>query len=281
MTDAERDHQPVRAVRNIADPYLDLLAALGDAQRRGMVHRLSVGFYEGWSPTRAEVARLVDVELGRITEDEYLLSGHSEQRAQQYLPSTGGSPLTAGGGPVVGTAGHPATRGAGNRDRPEAAGRAKSWRSAAFRVDCGVLAPPFRLLATQLSSPGWTFREGTRYRMVALHYELVLSTVGIAGPTRKTTPVAFSAPITCLPDSAAPPSINDGSEQQHTVGVRGISGSRGMWPVAEDVHRVCFLIGQQLASGTRQTRHPAGTLRVDLRRGVAMWRGANRGRVTV
>src|SRR5664279_2962334 len=101
MTDAERDHQPVRAVRNIADPYLDLLAALGDAQRRGMVHRLSVGFYEGWSPTRAEVARLVDVELGRITEDEYLLSGHSEQHAQQYLPSTGGSPLTAGGRQIL------------------------------------------------------------------------------------------------------------------------------------------------------------------------------------
>jgi len=122
MTDAERDHQPVRAVRNIADPYRDLLAALGDAQRRGMVHRLSVGFYEGWSPTRAEVARLVDLELGRMTEDEYLRSGHSEQRAQQ--PSTGGSLFTAGGGPVAGTAGHPATRGAGNHDRPETAGRA-------------------------------------------------------------------------------------------------------------------------------------------------------------
>jgi hypothetical protein len=45
---------------------------LSDAQRRGLIARLSVGYYEGWRPSRAEIADLVALELGILTVDECL-----------------------------------------------------------------------------------------------------------------------------------------------------------------------------------------------------------------
>ncbi len=51
----------------IADDYADLLRYLSPAQRRGMISRLTVGYYEDWRPGRAEVADLVAVELGVLT----------------------------------------------------------------------------------------------------------------------------------------------------------------------------------------------------------------------
>ena len=57
---------------SIADRYEDLLATLDDGPRRGLVHRLSVGYYEGWRPSREEVANIIARETGRITESEYL-----------------------------------------------------------------------------------------------------------------------------------------------------------------------------------------------------------------
>ncbi len=57
---------------SIADRYDDLLATLDDGPRWGLVHRLSVGYYEGWRPSREEVANLIARETGRITESEYL-----------------------------------------------------------------------------------------------------------------------------------------------------------------------------------------------------------------
>ena len=57
---------------SIADRYEDLLATLDDGPRRGLVHRLSVGYYEGWRPSREEVANLIARETGRITETQYL-----------------------------------------------------------------------------------------------------------------------------------------------------------------------------------------------------------------
>lgn len=56
----------------IADRYADLLRPLSEAQRRGLIARLSVGYYEGWRPSRAEIADLVALELGMLTVDECL-----------------------------------------------------------------------------------------------------------------------------------------------------------------------------------------------------------------
>src|SRR6478752_7865465 len=55
---------------NIADPFWYLLLPLDDARRLGFVRRLAVGYYEGWHPTRAEVALLVDIELGRVSAEQ-------------------------------------------------------------------------------------------------------------------------------------------------------------------------------------------------------------------
>jgi hypothetical protein len=50
---------------NIADRFADLLAPLSSRRRHGLIARLSVGYYEGWRPSRAEVAELVAQELRR------------------------------------------------------------------------------------------------------------------------------------------------------------------------------------------------------------------------
>src|SRR5580765_7748683 len=55
----------VGATPNIADRFADLLAPLSARRRRGLIARLSVGYYEGWRPSRAEVAELVAQELRR------------------------------------------------------------------------------------------------------------------------------------------------------------------------------------------------------------------------
>lgn len=56
---------PDTATPNIADRFADLLAPLSSRRRRGLIARLSVGYYEGWRPSRAEVADLVAQELRR------------------------------------------------------------------------------------------------------------------------------------------------------------------------------------------------------------------------
>ncbi len=55
----------IGATPNIADRFADLLAPLSTRRRRGLIARLSVGYYEGWRPSRAEVAELVAQELRR------------------------------------------------------------------------------------------------------------------------------------------------------------------------------------------------------------------------
>lgn len=74
---------------NIADRFADLLAPLSNKRRRGLIARLSVGYYEGWHPTRAEVTALVTEELRR----SFLLN---QQRQARHLvrhrhPRTGSS----------------------------------------------------------------------------------------------------------------------------------------------------------------------------------------------
>lgn len=65
---------------NVADPYRDLLSRLDERRRRGLVHRLAVGYYEGWRPTRDEIADLVALETGQIGEAEYLARRRSHPR---------------------------------------------------------------------------------------------------------------------------------------------------------------------------------------------------------
>ncbi|MEP6562378.1 MAG: hypothetical protein ABJD68_15035 [Nakamurella sp.] len=60
---ARDDHR--NATPNIADRFADLLAPLSTRRRRGVIARLAVGYYEGWRPSRAEVAELVAQELRR------------------------------------------------------------------------------------------------------------------------------------------------------------------------------------------------------------------------
>jgi len=48
----------------IADQYSGLLDDLTPSQRRGLIANLSVGYYEGWRPTRAQLARHIQVEFG-------------------------------------------------------------------------------------------------------------------------------------------------------------------------------------------------------------------------
>ena len=53
-----------RGHRNIADRYAVVLQALGPRQRLGVIAALSVGFYDGWRPTREELAAYVAAEFG-------------------------------------------------------------------------------------------------------------------------------------------------------------------------------------------------------------------------
>jgi len=62
---AEPTRSEQRSTPNIADRFADLLAPLSARRRRGLIARLSVGYYEGWRPSRAEVAELVAQELRR------------------------------------------------------------------------------------------------------------------------------------------------------------------------------------------------------------------------
>jgi len=49
---------------NIADRYALVLRTLSPRQRQGVIAALSVGFYDGWRPTRAELAAYVAAEFG-------------------------------------------------------------------------------------------------------------------------------------------------------------------------------------------------------------------------
>ena len=73
--DRDRDRHPSVAgpgpsgsvearVANIADPYADLSAALDEPRRMGIVALLAVGYYDGWRPTREEVADPVRATTG-------------------------------------------------------------------------------------------------------------------------------------------------------------------------------------------------------------------------
>lgn len=69
---------------SIADPYADLLDLLNRHQRQGLVIRMTVGYYDGWRPSRSEVADLVAVTLKIMTIEESL--------QRQRLRNSGGKP---------------------------------------------------------------------------------------------------------------------------------------------------------------------------------------------
>jgi hypothetical protein len=58
--------------RSIADPYADLLKRLPLKRRRVLISMLAQGYYDGWRPSRAEVADIVAVEMRDISVDEFI-----------------------------------------------------------------------------------------------------------------------------------------------------------------------------------------------------------------
>ena len=75
LPDVPPERSPSRTP-TIADNYADLLRPLNSQQRRAMILRLTFGFYEGWRPSRNEMADLVAVELGTLSTEEALRRQH-------------------------------------------------------------------------------------------------------------------------------------------------------------------------------------------------------------
>jgi len=69
----------------IADRYADLLSTLSERQRRAIVLRLTVGFYEGWNPGRGEVADLVAEHLGLLSPED-ALQRQRQRNAGERIP---------------------------------------------------------------------------------------------------------------------------------------------------------------------------------------------------
>jgi hypothetical protein len=69
--EATADQSPPRTP-TIADKYADLLRPLNNQQRQAITLRLAFGFYEGWQPSRGEMADVVAVELGTLSAEEAL-----------------------------------------------------------------------------------------------------------------------------------------------------------------------------------------------------------------
>ncbi len=257
---------------NIADPFWDLLAQLDYGKRQGLVRRLAVGYYENWRPSRAEVALLVDFELGRLTELEYLAAAPRPATvvaAPDLATALNGRCETGEPGPTRPRA---APKGRANSDRPPGS----PTRIATLSVDCGDVAPPFRMIVRGLTTNGWTVRGGQRYRLMTLHYVLLPPLGMAADKGRPITPILYTAVVTCVPDVTAPRADSDGRHRQHTVGSGHIVGSRGPWPVADSVRSIDFLFNLQHPVGTAPAAHPAGVLRVDIARSTATWRPAGR-----
>jgi hypothetical protein len=86
-TSQSRTHQRPTA-RRIDDRYADLLALLPPDRRQAIVIRLAHGYYEGWTPSRAQMADLVGVELGVITVSEGITRERQRTRGQRVVDIT-------------------------------------------------------------------------------------------------------------------------------------------------------------------------------------------------
>jgi hypothetical protein len=58
-------HNP-RTTPNIVDQYYGLLDNLTPGQRRGLVAKLAIEYYDGWRPTRGQLAAYVQKNFGVI-----------------------------------------------------------------------------------------------------------------------------------------------------------------------------------------------------------------------
>ena len=226
---------------NIADPFVDLLAVLDEGARQGFVSRLAVGYYDGWRPTRAEVARLIDLEAGRVSEDEYLALRRSTDTA----------PITA-----MASTGAPNGQGADAR----AAADQSPVDQGPPRVDCGALASPLRFIAVGLAHGDDVAHEGVQYRRISLRYELIPASIDVGDAV---SPVFFTAPIFCIPDVPMLRTAHDGQTMSHRVESNAIVGCRGSWAIREDARQLKFLIHAQSTDG-RHSRHAAGSLWMEL-----------------
>jgi hypothetical protein len=253
---------------NIADPYQDLLSGLDEGVRLGFVQRLAVGYYEGWRPTRNELADLVARETGRITENEYLslLRRSAAQSELRKIPPANDSRSVVPDRTVP-----PGPRNSRRTSSAAGIGRMPTMPTGmqSFTVDCGELAGSLRFIARGVFRDGWVRHADQRYQRISLHYELIPAPAAGGAPIE---PVSFSAPITCVPVISAPTPAQDGRYAPDIVGARSIIGSRGPWSVSSETRQLRFLIYPQAAKGPHSPRHPAGLLRVDLKTGTADWR---------
>jgi hypothetical protein len=70
---------------SIVDGYADLLELLGPGRRRGLIAWLSVRYYDGYRPSRSEIADLIAVELGTLTVDESLARQRQRDRGDDRI----------------------------------------------------------------------------------------------------------------------------------------------------------------------------------------------------
>lgn len=79
------DEQPVPQP-TIADKHSDLLQLLDHHHRQAIVVRLTVGYYDGWRPTRSEVADMVAVAL-QVMSIEESMQRQRVRTAGGHLPN--------------------------------------------------------------------------------------------------------------------------------------------------------------------------------------------------
>lgn len=77
---------------DLPDRYPDLFEQLNDKQKRGITQTLASAWLDGYEHSREEIARLIDLELGRISWEEYrkqvLERALNKQRSQEAHSST-------------------------------------------------------------------------------------------------------------------------------------------------------------------------------------------------
>ncbi len=244
---------------NISDPFADLMEGLDERRRRGLERRLAVGYYDGWHPTRADVASLIAVETGHITAEEYY-SLPTEPCSYAGLHTIDNEP-PGNGAPMPSIPPTPVT----NRRPPrQRSAGALPARYETFRVDCGRVIGSFRFIALGLAHSGWLQRGTRRYRLIHLQYELVPG----QGRTAASFPKFFTAPITCV-EAPAIDLKGKAPTSTHVLVDDKILGSHGPWPLPSNVQHLRFRIFRKAEHGTRYLL--AGCLHFDEQRG-ARWR---------
>jgi len=254
--DKQQPQQP-----NIADPYRDLLAHLDVNSRRGVVQQLADGYYQGWRPTRAELAILISRTAGE---------GNGPSAPGASMATHRRSPEPRGTARSFATNQRSSPSRAKSRQGALLPASATLPTLASFDVDCGELLPHFRFVATSLTHDGTTVRDRALCRMIWLNYALIPSSPA-AGGEQIALPPVFAGPILCTSDTRAQNS-HDGRRGRHSPTNAGVAGSRGAWPLIMTTRQMKFLIGGNPPATNIKTRQrPAGFLVVDIGAGSATW----------